>query len=164
MITGGTLHKDHFFETGRKLYGLQDLLFQTARRFGWTLGAWSLFSNHYHLISSAQRGARSLSRWLQRFHSVSARMVNGIDETPGRKVWYQFWDKTITFEASYWARLNYVTQNPVRHGLVARVSDYPFCSARWIELEWSSAKRKKLESFRHDRIQVFDEFDPVAYL
>jgi len=91
-------------------------------------------------------------------------MVNGIDETPGRKVWYQFWDKTITFEASYWARLNYVTQNPVRHGLVARVSDYPFSSARWIELEWSSAKRKKLESFRHDRIQVFDEFDPVAYL
>jgi putative transposase len=161
MITGATLRKEHFFHSGEKLFRLQNLLFETAESFHWKVEAWSLFSNHYHLISSAKNGARPLSRWIQRFHSISAEMVNLIDATRGRRIWYQYWDKSLTFETSYWPRLNYVTCNPVKHGLVECASDYPFCCARWIELHWSSALRRKLESFRYDRIREFDDFDPI---
>jgi putative transposase len=31
---------------------------------------------------------------------------------------YEFWDTRLTFEKSWFARLNYVHQNPVKHGLV----------------------------------------------
>jgi putative transposase len=161
MITGATLYKEHFYDNTEKLSRLRELLFETAHRFGWNLEAWSLFSNHYHLISCGTDSVSGLSRWIQRFHSVAGEMVNLIDDKPGRRIWYQYWDKCLTFESSYWPRLNYVTHNPVKHGLVQSASDYPFCSARWIELRWSSALRKKLKSFRWERIREFDEFDPI---
>ena len=140
---------------------LQSFLFETAKSFGWTLEAWALLSNHYHLIAVAQEAAHELSRWMQRFHSVSAAAVNQIDGCRGRQVWYQYWDTCLTFEASYWARLNYVTQNPERHGLVQTALDYPFCSAKSIELWWPSAMRKKMKSFKYDRVKVRDDFAPV---
>jgi putative transposase len=162
MITGATLCKNHFFNSRDKLFRLQDLLFETAVSFRWKLEAWSLFSNHYHVIGSAGEETRPSSRWIQRFHSLSAEMVNETDGRPGRQIWYQYWDRALTFEASYWPRLNYVANNPVKHGLVDLASDYPFCSARWMELEWSSALRRKLSSFRYDRIREFDDFEPIV--
>jgi len=32
------------------------------------------------------------------------------------ELWYEFWDTHLTFEKSWLARLNYVHQNPVKHG------------------------------------------------
>ena len=43
-------------------------------------------------------------------NSTTAHEVNQLDGVKGRKVWHNFWDKQITFENSYWARLNYVHQ------------------------------------------------------
>ena len=34
---------------------------------------------------------------------------------------------------SYLARLNYVHQNPVKHGLVRVANQYRWCSAAWLE-------------------------------
>jgi putative transposase len=161
MITGGTLYRQHFFANSNNLRWLQSLLFEAAKSFGWTLEAWALLSDHYHLIASTDERTRELSRWIQRFHSLSAETINRIDGCRGRRVWYQYWDTCLTFEASYWARLNYVTNNPVKHGLVDTALDYPFCSASSIELWWPSAQRKKLRSFRYDRIRVRDDFDPL---
>ena len=161
MITGGTLYKQHFFAKGQSLKILETLLFETAKSFGWTLEAWALLSDHYHLIAIAEEAARELSRWIQRLHSLSSEAINGIDGCRGRQVWYQYWDKCLTFEASYWARLNYVTNNPVKHGLVDTALNYPFCSATSIELWWPSAMRRKLKSFKYDQIKERDDFDPL---
>ena len=40
--------------------------------------------------------------------------LNRIDDTPGRRVMYKFWDTRLTFEKSWLARLNYVHQNAVK--------------------------------------------------
>jgi putative transposase len=161
MITAGTIGKNHLFDNGRKLQGLQRLMFETAVRFSWTVTSWCLLSNHYHLTALAAENARSLSRWIQCFHALSAALVNGIDKRRGRRVWYQYWDKCITFEASYWPRVNYVNNNAVRHCLVKLACQYPFCSARWTELHGSSPLRRKLKSFRYDRIREPDDFAPI---
>ena len=128
MITAGTIGKQHLFDNTDKLLVLQRLLFETAVRFRWTVTSWCLLSNHYHLIALAAENARTLSRWIQRFHALSAALVNSIDKQRGRRVWYQYWDKCITFEASYWPRVNYVNNNAVRHGLVKLACQYPFAT------------------------------------
>jgi hypothetical protein len=51
-------------------------------------------------------------------HTRAGGWINRLDNTPNRKVWHNFWDTKLTYEKSYLARLNYVHQNPVRHGLV----------------------------------------------
>ena len=70
----------------------------------------------------------------------------------------RYWDTCITNEASYFARLNYVHNNPVKHGLVQSAEQYPFCSANWFQTRAEPAFRRKVESFRYDRVNVVDDF------
>ena len=75
--------------------------------------------------------------------------------------WYQYWDRHLTFESSYFARLNYVNQNPVKHGLVGIASNYPFCSAGWFELRAEKSFRKRLATYGYSRVKEPDDFEPI---
>jgi len=88
--------------------------------------------------------------------------MNELDAAPGRHVWYLFYDSHITYERSYFARLKYVHENPVHHGLVAAAVNYRWCSAAWFEQEADSAFRKTLTRFATDQISVLDSFKPEA--
>ncbi len=139
FITAGTYRKKHIFSTDDRLDRLQDLLFDVASSYEFELQAWAIFSNHYHFIATADSDASSLKTMIAELHSLSARDANRDDRISGRRVWFQYWDKHLTFERSYLARLNYVHQNPVHHRLVARATNYRWCSASWFESRVSRA-------------------------
>ena len=84
-----------------------------------------------------------------------------LDGEPKRKVWQNFWDTKLTYEKSYLARLNYVHQNAVKHGLVPVANQYQWCSARWFEQIASSAMVRSIYRFKIDRLSVQDDFAPV---
>ena len=107
-----------------------------------------------------EENAESLSKMLGKMHTLSAMHVNKLDDRPGRKVWHNFWDSALTFHNSYLARLNYVHQNAVKHGLVAVASDYHWCSAGWLERVTSPAMRKTLARFKGDKVKVEDDWTP----
>jgi putative transposase len=94
-------------------------------------------------------------------HTRSASWINRLDNTPARKVWHNFWDTKVTYEKSYLARLNYVHQNPVRHGLVAVANQYPWCSAGWFEQVASAAMLRSIYRFKTNALSVKDDFVPV---
>ena len=160
MLTAATLHKEHHFRGADRLRYLESLLLEVYSEKGWEIRAWAVFSNHYHLIVRSPQDACGLSSVVQRIHSQSSRWVNQLDGAPGRQVWFQYRDKCLTFEKSYFARLNYVTQNAVKHGLVERAVDYPFCSASYYEQNYSSAILRRLSSYKHDRVEEQDEYAP----
>ncbi len=83
------------------------------------------------------------------------------DGAAGREVWFNYWETALTYEKSYYARLNYVHQNAVRHGLVAVANQYRWCSAGWMERTATPAQVATVYSFKFDRVNVIDEFDPV---
>jgi REP element-mobilizing transposase RayT len=58
FVTGATLYKQHFFADSRSLDALQMLLFEKANEYAVALQAWCLFPNHYHLVATADEGAR----------------------------------------------------------------------------------------------------------
>ncbi|HEU4521346.1 MAG TPA: transposase, partial [Thermoanaerobaculia bacterium] len=100
-----------------------------ARQTRVTVHDWVVLSNHYHLM--VETVAKSgVADFIRQVHSISAREWNALDRVAGRKVWFQYWDKTITYEKSYLARLNYIHQNPVHHRLVKRAEDYRWSSLR----------------------------------
>lgn len=158
MVTAGTLHKEHFFRSPERLDLLQDHLFAYAKDFGWQLQAWAIFSNHYHFVAASPGNPENLRKFLGKLHMKTAQAVNQADGTAGRKVWYQFWDTHITFETSYWPRLRYVKENPVKHGLVPVANQYRWCSAAWFEQTAEPAVRRKLESFKIDQLEIPDDF------
>jgi putative transposase len=162
MVTTGTYQKLNIFRDAERLTILEHSLLQLASKYGWHLEAWAVFSNHYHFIGYHLSEPESLRDFLKELHANTARDVNLVDDAEGRQVWHNFWDKHLTYEKSYLARLNYVHQNPVKHGLVRVANQYRWCSAAWFERVARPAQVKTIYSFKTDRLHVADDFQPLA--
>lgn len=158
FVTASTYHKHHLFRGKSRLEVLHRGLLKVLKDSGWNLEAWAVFSNHYHFVANTQEPS-NLSSVLKDFHSKLAIWANRLDRTPRRKVLYNFRETHLTFEESYFARLNYTHQNPVRHRLVTVARDYPWCSASWFEREASRSHVKTVYGFKTDRVNVEDDFE-----
>jgi putative transposase len=162
MVTAGTYLKEHHFCGARRLRVLHRGLLRVALDFGWQLEAWAVFSNHYHFVAQSPEGvhgAESLAKMLGTLHEKTSKWVNRLDGAPGRNVWHNFWDTQLTYEKSYLARLNYVHQNAVEHGLVAVANQYPWCSAGWFERTARPSMVKTIYRFKTNRLRIFDDYE-----
>jgi len=158
LVTASTLNKRHLFDTPVKRDFLERLLLSVAKEFGWQLEAWAVFANHYHFVARGSPASRNLGELLHDLHGVSACELNKLDGIRDRPVWFNFWDTKLTIQHSYLARLNYVHQNAVKHGLVPVANQYPWCSAAWFERVASPAQVKTIYAFKIDRVKVEDDF------
>jgi putative transposase len=161
IVTAATLDHEHHFRGPDRLDHLLAALLDAARESGWQLEAWAAFSNHYHFVAHAAEAAVPIRDLIRRVHGRTAVWVNREDGTAGRQVWHNFWDTRLTYEASYLARLNYVHQNPVKHGLVPSARLYRWCSADWFERTATPAQVATVAAMKIDRVNVHDDFDPV---
>jgi putative transposase len=99
---------------------------------------------------------------LSRFHSRSGAEVNRLDGVNARRVWYQFFDKTLTIESSWLARLKYTNENAVHHGIVDKATDYKWSSAAHFERNLSRPFNETLRRIRIDTVRVYDDFESRA--
>ena len=158
MVTGATLYKSHLFSGRDRLDILEGGLLTLSKQYDWQLEAWAAFSNHYHIVARGNGDSENLGTFLKHLHSDTARKLNELDGLEGRQVWYNFWETKLTFERSYLARLNYVHQNAVKHGLVLMATHYPWCSAGWFERTASAAAVKTIYSFKTDKLKIDDYY------
>ncbi len=160
FVTASTYHRQRLFDDDRKLGLLTSLMIDTAAAHGWQLLAWAVFSNHYHFLADSPQGSgESLRTWLTELHRSAAVALNRISDTPGRRVWMNFRETRITYPNSYLARLRYVNENPVKHGLVSESRRYRWCSAAWFESHAPESFVKSVRRLRIDRLQIWDDFD-----
>ena len=158
MVTAGTYGKTLFFQTPERRDLLLERLQRCTAERGWELQAWAVLANHYHFIALSPADPATLRRVLNKLHTTTAKAVNELDGTPGRKVWHEFWDTQLTFERSYLARLNYVNQNPVHHQLVPVAAQYHWCSAAYFEREVSPSLQRTVADMPIDQVEVRDDF------
>ena len=99
MLTAGTYRKAQILTTSAHLDYFTSLLQKRAAQFNFELQAWAVFSNHYHCVLQ-HCGAQlyDLQDMIKRLHGQSAIEFNRMDNKPGRKVWFQFWDTLLTDE------------------------------------------------------------------
>jgi len=137
FLTAKTVGGLALLQVGERRQQLIEALRFTAGHRRWELVAWVVLSNHYHCILKApDDGASQLPRLIGAAHQFTATAWNREDRCPSRKVWYQYWDTCLTHVGSFYARLNYIHHNPVKHGLVARPEEYPFSSyLLWRDME-----------------------------
>ena len=158
FITAGTLHKLHLFRDAPRLDLLEFKLLTLAEKYHWQIEAWAVLSNHYHFVCRGNPDSANLGKYLKHLHADTARELNRLDHEEGRQVWHNFRDTKLTFEKSYLARLNYVHQNAVRHGLVLVANQYRWCSAAWFERVATPAQVQTLYSFKTDEVNVEDDY------
>ena len=158
IVTAATVDKEHLFRKAERLTLLESELLTLSQKYQWQLEAWAVFSNHYHFVARSNSESGNLGRFLKHLHANSARKLNELDQLSGRTVWFNFWDTKLTYERSYLARLNYVHQNPVRHGLVPVANQYQWCSAAWFERTVTPAMIKTIYAFKTDNLSIQDDF------
>ena len=127
FITAKTLGGIAYIAGARPQAVIDALQFACEAR-GWRPLAWVVLTNHYHCLLQAPDDASGLTTLLHSVHKFTVRNWNREDRAPGRQVWYRYWDTCITNESSFYARLNYIHYNPVKHGLVERPELYPYSS------------------------------------
>lgn len=94
--------------------------------YGWALEHCVILDNHYRLMAQSRKGA-DLPEIFRKAHSASAiaiRAATGCD----LPVWWNYWDYCPRDERDYCTRLNYLLYNPVKHGYVNDLKDYPHSS------------------------------------
>lgn len=159
FVTASTYHRERIFDSPEKLDAITRSLVETAETFGWSLQAWAVFSNHYHFMADSPKGSgETLRQWLRELHRSSAVLINQMDGTQGRRVWMNFRETRITHQTSRLARLKYVNENPVKHGLVDVATSYPWCSAAWFENTAPESFQKSVMRFKTDRVNVEDDY------
>ena len=89
--------------------------------------AWVFLPNHYHVLVET-KDLSIVSKALRLLHSRVATAINGRHRQRGRKVWYGFSDRLIRNKRHYFASVNYIHYNPIKHGYVERMGDWPWSS------------------------------------
>lgn len=159
LVTSATRDKLPLFGTPEKLAAVQRSLFTAAEDSGWRLQAWALFANHVHFVVTPDGPTvPDQEPFESAFQALSTAAVNREEGTKGRSVWFRSWRTRLTFESSFLARVSYVHNNAVRHGLVEQARDYPWCSAMWFEDTAPKPFARKVMGLRTDRVHVVDDF------
>lgn len=103
-------------------------LAQAVHRFGWSLTAWVLMTNHYHLV--LQTPQPNLSRGMQWLNGRYAQWFNRRHGRVGHLFQGRFKGLLVEKERYLAEVTRYVVLNPVRAGLVERPEDYCWSSYR----------------------------------
>lgn len=130
FITNRIIDRRAHFSGSARLRILQQVLRTALGKYFVTCQAYVLLPNHYHLICRFRQAA-NLPRFINCLHANSARLMNKQDNHAGRKVWFNYWDRYIRDERSFFYILNYIHLNPLKHGLTDSIEEtyqYPFSS------------------------------------
>ncbi len=90
--------------------------------------AWCVMPNHVHVVFEQTRGAL-LASVVQAWKSTSAHRINVLLTRRGRLWRREYFDRFMRDGDHLAQTVRYVEQNPVKAGLVAEASEWPFSSA-----------------------------------
>ena len=126
FITSSTYDKRHLLAEPDLKTQLLEMIKTNFQSFNWQLDHWVILDNHYHLLGVSRKGT-DLPKIIGRTHYHSAELIGATThcELP---VWWNYWDYCPRNERDYLIRLNYLLMNPIKHGYVNNLHDYPFSS------------------------------------
>jgi len=95
-----------------------------ARKYGWTVLAYCLMDNHYHLLLSI--GEKGLSGGMCELNTSYARTFNAIHGRINHLFGRRYWSRRIKTDASLMNVVRYIVQNPRTAG-----GSKPLAQYRW---------------------------------
>ena len=130
-VTGSAYKHRKFFKDPETKWQMVKILATGCEKFAWQLEDWVILDDHYHLmLRASEDGKKTIADLMNNFHKFSAMWIRKHypEFKAEKRIFCNYWDKCITYESSYYARLNYLYNNPVKHGYVEKPEDYPFGS------------------------------------
>ncbi len=135
-------------------------LLKSCEIHGWKLEDWVILDNHYHIMVAAPEDKTSLSTFVAEYHKFTALFIKrnnpAAESLP--KIFNNYWYTCISYESSYYARLNYIYYNPVKHGYVQHAQDYQWGS---FSIRYCGEKpyiEKLAKAFPFDEVKIEDDY------
>jgi len=122
-------HRPFIETTPERMARFEKDLLNTLQKRCTEIHGWCVLPNHYHSLVDCS-DIKVLSRAIGKLHGKTSFEWNGEEKCRGRQVWHGCSDRAIRSDRHFWATMNYVHNNPVRHGYTERWQDWPFSSAR----------------------------------
>lgn len=120
----------------RHIENLRDAVRYARARMPFHIDAWVVLPDHTHCIWTLPEGDTDFSsRWRIIKAGFSKALPPGELRSASRTdkgergIWQRrFWEHTIRNDQDYAAHVDYVHFNPIKHGLVAEVQNWPYSS------------------------------------
>jgi putative transposase len=122
-------HRPVIGVTPERLAAFEERLISVCRSTSELVTAWVVLPNHYHVLLHTP-AVHDVLQQVGRLHGRTAHDWNQEDDARGRQVWCGACETAMKSDGHYWATVNYVHHNPVKHGYVERWQDWPFGNAR----------------------------------
>jgi len=126
-VTGACFEHRAILSTAARLQWFEQQLLTHLSQCATPCAAWVVLPNHYHVLARIE-DMRTFSRNLGQLHGRTSFEFNREDKALRRKVWYRSEDRCMRSEAHYYTTLNYIHNNPVKHGHTAKWTDWPYSS------------------------------------
>ena len=133
-----TFRRRHLFDKAECRKILRQTIERTRRNHPFHIDAWVLLPEHMHCIWTLPQGDTDFS---QRWSLIKSRFSKQTKSTLHKPEWMnaskqkhrestvwqrRFWEHLIRDEEDYRTHMDYIHYNPVKHGLVNRVNDWPY--------------------------------------
>jgi putative transposase len=126
FITAAIYLKRPLLKSPELKHLLRERIKHCFAQYHWGLHHWVILDNHYHLLGKSRVGL-DLARMMTDIHAYTGYYIKQATHTQER-VWWNYWDYCPRNERDYRIRQNYLLNNPIKHGYVDNLRDYPFSS------------------------------------
>jgi REP element-mobilizing transposase RayT len=123
-VTARGVARAVIFRDGIDYAEFQRQLFKVREESWWTLHAYCLLPNHYHLIVGAKQG--DLSAGMHKLNGRYAQRFNRRYDRVGHVFQNRFSSYVIESEEHFLRALDYVRANPIEAGLCASLDEWPW--------------------------------------
>ena len=138
FFTVVTYRRQQLFQEQMARNLLKRAIAKTRENYPFTIEAWVLLPDHFHCIWTLPHGDKNFSiRWnliksqfsksvKSIFHRVEW-MTDSKQKHRESTIWQRrFWEHHIHDEEDYYNHFDYIHYNPVKHGWVKQVKDWPY--------------------------------------
>ncbi len=160
FVTSSTYNRKRIFINDESKSQLLEYIKKSTEYCGWKLEDWVILDNHFHLMLEANERPGDLSKIIGNIHRFSAIWIkkNLIKFSTFEKIWYNYWDTCITYEKSYFARLNYIWFNPVKHRYVENPENWIHGSYYYRALNEKGYLSKIYKDYPFDKLNIEEDY------
>ncbi|MDB2686927.1 transposase [Mariniblastus sp.] len=130
LITGACFEHKPILESARRLKWFEQKLLDHLRNQSLEVAAWVVLPNHYHVLVKIP-DIKKFTKAQGQLHGSTSLEMNREDNQLNRQVWYRCSDRFMRSKRHFYTTLNYIHNNPVKHGYVDKWGDWAFSSFHW---------------------------------
>lgn len=145
-------HKHIISKSHNRMTDCESKILEVCKNFSIAIYAWCILPNHYHILLKTSQ-IKALRKEIGLFHGRSSYEWNKEDDSRGRQVWHNCFERKMKSKRHYYASLNYVLNNAVHHGYVEN----------WLDWQWSNAEEYLEKTGRENALKIWKEYPILNY-